>query len=938
MLKTSFLQSSLVSYHRCRSNKLAGQRLVELEIRIRQIPFDTFLRVLNELPKHTTPLPPLSALELIISKSPAEPHSRGAVVLQSNRIMSKMFVKGELKKSDNWIKRPITRVGPTTIMGVNVIISVASEENDRPFAMNEANLARMKWRISFQFRKDWRIDLTVSRTTEPQEQRETVEAMVHELKALKELLTAELLVSHLRLKRPDRAQLFNYEIEMEYCGDAMTIDSDELNECFATIMHIIEPTASVDSTVTSHQLKAEVASVAARLVAKPWKREKFANGQLGFKQLSPQLTTLTRSKYFELFPPVGSFITPKADGWHAMLTIHDGQCYLIAEQHCQLIGPIDLPRWTIFEGEWLPAASVTSIAALTAVPKQDRLLIFDVCMLDGNNTAVMPTEQRLGYLERAAGVIKMVNNLGKLQCQIKSFHKITDDPLAPQIDSVYKATKDYEIDGIVFYQPGLAWAESEIYKWKLARDTTIDFLVKKAPANLTGGVFERVAGAQLYLLFAGINPSTFHALNMTRCMLYGEIFAGEDYRGANYFPIQFQTADLPASFVFHYSGSEPIANEIVEMRLLSIDQEKLIPNWEVVKIRTEKREEIAMRRSFGNQFTFAEVNWTNCIDPLTYEDLSSGPTTQYFASRKLGIYDAQTHFISYAKSLRIQTLRGANWAIDLGAGKGQDLGRFLNAGIPNLIAVDTDKTAIAELARRRFDHIMRRADKHQTTPPMAVYTLVADLTTPYLQTVRQLRKRFENIPDIGVDAITMNLALHYFAGSVDSLTNIAKLCSSLLCENGRAIFTIPMGNAIFELLRQNHVELNATFDIVEQDQKKYSIRREFTTPTMTPAGQMVAMIHPFSNGHYYSEYLVNTITVSKIFKTQNLHLIETMSYADLLNKTSSSDFREKSNLTDGDRQYIGLYGELIFKKMSKKAGAAAVPVPEPEQELDMADM
>jgi hypothetical protein len=43
--------------------------------------------------------------------------------------------------------------------------------------------------------------------------------------------------------------------------------------------------------------------------------------------------------------------------------------------------------------------------------------------------------------------------------------------------------------------------------------------------------------------------------------------------------------------------------------------------------------------------------------------------------------------INFIKDGLISSLSHSNWIIDIGAGKGQDLGRYYNAGIKNLIAI-----------------------------------------------------------------------------------------------------------------------------------------------------------------------------------------------------------------------------------------------------------
>ena len=106
-------------------------------------------------------------------------------------------------------------------------------------------------------------------------------------------------------------------------------------------------------------------------------------------------------------------------------------------------------------------------------------------------------------------------------------------------------------------------------------------------------------------------------------------------------------------------------------------------------------------------YRIAELTWLNYVDPFPRAQLWDGPALDYFARPKAGIYRAQTAFTSFVKTQRIAALRHARWVVDWGAGQGADLGRYLAAEVGNLVGVDRDRAALAELVRRKYSHARR---------------------------------------------------------------------------------------------------------------------------------------------------------------------------------------------------------------------------------------
>jgi len=286
---------------------------------------------------------------------------------------------------------------------------------------------------------------------------------------------------------------------------------------------------------------------------------------------------------------------------------------------------------------------------------------------------------------------------------------------------------------------------------------------------------------------------------------------------------------------------------------------------------------------------------------------------------KSGIYRALTATISFVKEQRIMSLKHAKWVVDVGAGKGQDLGRYLNAEIEHLVAVDKDAAALAELIRRRYGFAKnsnKRVDdgnrKSRHGKSTTLHILVADAGNAYTGTLEKIEK-FGMKRD-GADAVICNLAFHYFCGSVEAIRNVIALMRSCLKVGGLAVITILSGDAIHKKLTSASIPDGGTWDIMEgePETRKYSIKKMYSSDRLEDAGQRIGVLLPFSNGAYYEEYLVNIEYLTKEFTDRGFSVVSNSSI-----EKSIPDFEARARsvatgLTPGDREYLTLFTELVF--------------------------
>jgi hypothetical protein len=500
------------------------------------------------------------------------------------------------------------------------------------------------------------------------------------------------------------------------------------------------------------------------------------------------------------------------------------------------------------------------------------------------------------------------------------------------IEPAAKGKRPYEIDGLIFVRPGHPYVSTQSYKWKPAEHNTIDFLAMRAPARVQGKVpFVHRAGFVLHFLFAGAKASIVTALGLERCPGYQDLFpdAGSD---GDYVPIPFAPSDAPLAYLYwHPAASDPIDGAVVEMRCgggcEAAGGGASLVGWQLVRERVDRRRDLASNHYFGNDHRTAELVWLNYIDPFPLEDLWRRPAGGYFATGKSSVYQAQTAVLSYVKTCRIATLRHAAWVVDIGAGKGQDLGRYLDAGVQNLVAVDQDRPALVELVRRKYEFAAQNNSRHKAgyqphgerrAKSSSVYVLAADVDADPKGTIERVHAL--GLPPDGADALVCNLAFHYFISSATRLRSFAALAAKLVRAGGTLVLTVLLGDRVHAALK--NVPYGQTWDVFESPAegvppaRKYSIRRDYRSDALEVAGQKIGVLLPFSRGEYYEEFLVNPAAVVEAFTDRGFKLSWStpvdLSFPNFAVRNPSV----YEALSPGDCSWLALYGELIFTRVA----------------------
>ena len=828
-----------------------------------------------------------------------------------------------------------------TNKGLTYTISLASETiTNKSMSMDEGSIIRIKSRISFPLKiissEDssvqllWRIDLTVVRQVTGNEAKTNLIKIKDQMfkKSTKKTFLKDLDINstneNFTNQNNNSLVKFRFEVEAEFIPSANdNLRPADVLAVADQILKIANPEYIKESLIQN-----EIFKLAQYIIKAPGYLMQFQQNS-SLKRLLPQVVAITRTDYKNIYPPKNLYITDKADGKRAISIIRDGKAIILTNYLIEglvLNNDAKYKLDTILDGEYI-VNEETQIGTFYA---------FDAIVINGINISNEGFENRVTYLDDAC---VLLSDLG-IPAESKPFTQILQtsvDELKSLITNVYEKERPYNKDGLIFIEPGKSYVDTKTYKWKSAHDNTIDFLIKRVPTTVLGKhPFIEKKDHKMYFLFVGINNEMFESLALQWCPGYAQIFqksisGGSNNNGntqRNYFPIQFSPSDVPLAYIYQHPDNSlftDIDGKIVEAKCpgncIAAGGKSQFVDWEIVKIREDRSRDLLTNRYYGNDYYFAELIWANYIDDFPINNLWEGISNDYFMSEKSGIYRAQVGFISFIKTERINTLEHANWVVDIGIGKGQDLGRYLNAGIQNLIAIDQDKSALSELIRRKYSHAktdktrikskMEKYHKESKKKAMAIYVLVSDINQ---DPIDELLTKFNNLGMELSDAVVCNLAIHYFMSTTESAHKFVDLVSKIVKVGGHVCITCMFGEAIHALFKKEKISEGEMYQVHETGVLKYSIKRMYSSTKLESVGQKIGIMLPFSMGEYYEEYLVNTKELIEMFKLKgfscNVH--ETMNKS--LPRFQSRNGSVYSILTEDDKFYLSLYGELVFTK------------------------
>ena len=791
--------------------------------------------------------------------------------LNKGKLRKEMFFTDTKKTSEIFIRKSLLHA-PVSNGNVGVFYKVSlklEETQTKDIKFNDNSHVRLKMRASFLMPLDgikWKIDMTITRSL-------TGSNAINSLKTIIDQMFSNKTFENFVEDLPG----YEYEIEAELLDDNVKVEN--INNIVKEIQIMI------DDKYLDKILVIQSLGELKKLIG----TNKQSRDNLSIGSILPGVYNLEYNEYKNTYyPPLNYHVMRKIDGKRTAIIFINGKCSIITSEK-------------VFKHEVKSRTTSNSTADITLLDCEyvithdgiEKIYAFDVCYIAGEDLRNEPYESRILRLDEAIDIIKTIPEI-KIEKQFMLKINSMED-IKEKIMEISSRPIDFETDGIIMVQPGKAYSNTISVKWKPAELNSVDVFVKKAPRNLIGKEpFILKKGYTMYFLFVSINKFMMSQKGLKHCPGYDKIFGRLTTKKI---PIALSFPSCPLAYIFYHQNDD-LDGKILEVVADDIKQKYV--NWNILKVRTDK---MADKTNYGNSYLTSLKVIQNYINPFNIEYLWGEWGNDYFVNEKSSDYKSQTRFISFVKQTRIQSMKFANCVIDIGSGKGQDLFRYLKSGISHLIMIDKDKSALSELVSRRFN-----STEDFKTMNTTLHVMNTDINNPYTENIE--RMDVFGMGKIEANYIVCNLAFHYFCENTANIRNFVMLAKNLLIKGGKVILTILMGDVVFNLLKKNNVQVGETYDIMENSEPKYSIKKIYSSETLEVCGQKIGVLLPFSNGEYYEEYLVNTKTIIREFKDNGFQLIENTSISSKLQEFNLSN---STRLTEQDIQWVSLYGELVFR-------------------------
>ena len=834
----------------------------ELEIRFNISSRDTFKKLI------TSCNGPATLEQTINLLSPSNDITRIATI---------SFLDGIKHSTTYSSKRLLVRSDLTDTAPLPYRITLSEERPLPPFNINLSKFARIKLRLSIRpsALPSWRFDFTLIKT-------------VNDIKSTLKVDKTSMLFPGITPSTFLRDAPWDYADTLEFEAEHLPSPNNELTPLdITTTLNYISKLIDPDyQNIFEYQSK--IYQVATYLVDKS-SLPAFKDTR-GLRDLYNRVIELNKANYFTtVFPHIKDYyLLDKADGTRTIGILEGSTLSLLGTTLTTLPLATPHPRVTIFDSEHVG----------------DSYYVFDVIAFNGENISKTPTSNRI---KQIAAIVAMVGP----PLVAKNIISLTDN-YRREITTMASDTPPhpYQTDGLIFTPKNSPYTSMKSWKWKPLDHMSIDFLVKLPPSSLLG-VHPYIAPPNhtLLFLFCGISKQLFDKLRLTTVPGYKKIFPHQDlYKN---FPIQFAPSDDPFAYIYAHpdNSSTPlsaITDSICEFKRIDLSTDH--PQWSIMRVRTDRKSDLARGNYFGNGFYVAEYTWLNYQNPLLLDDLTISSTEfmdrGYFQTEKADTYKPVTAFNSFVKGKLLAPYAKSTWLVDLAAGRGQDMFRVSDAHIQNALFLDSDAQALSELVSRKHD-FQRGVTRLNTR----IFTKLANLSQSYETTIASLAAM--NIPIGLVDVVMCNFAIHYLLATPDSARNFIALASALLRPGGHLFFTAFDGAKIFKLLRATPY---GVWDARDDTVLKYSIRAAYKSDSFEPTGQPIDVLLPFSGGKYYTEYLVNFDYIADELSHNGFSVERVGNFSEYLSVFKSESSKNHTLLTANDIAFTSLYGYGVFKR------------------------
>ena len=805
------------------------------------------------------------------------------VYTDDSKFGTRTFVEnGASGQSVKFNKKTIMKYKTQNLIGkysLNVCSEVVVDEIEIPSDMNLILLKR-RYQYIIPLFSDWRIDISIVRSTEPSTMCLKI-AFNDFFKGIKSL-------DDLILKINSRPHLYKFQLEIEYIGKK-DLHSKEIEEVALCPFRILDP--EIENNIQFQQEIIYISDIIYKTSDVIPQRK--AVKPIHLKYIIPQVRTLIKQQYFEMYPPTKYLLKEKTDGVRSIITIHDQSFFIISEP--SYIEKIDVPK-------------IHKTIILDTEKVGNNILVFDVIIFNDEKIKDLGLSSRIPYINKSC--LLLSKHITKYTFIPTTYYTLVNTMrYKNQMEDKFKNSQ-FPIDGLILSRNDQSYKDMISYKWKPLEKQTFDLLCKRCPEHLIKkGNYPVKEEYVLYFLYATISRTLMHNLRLIPNYGYDELFSIlPEYKNV---PTPFITPFVPQSYLYYHPINEvDINNKICEFTCESncINHNKLsnkfFVNWKYIKFREDRK--VIEGITYGNNYVTAFHTFLNHINVFDISYLYNGmPTDQYYQNNggELNVYTAVRHTNNYIKSQLINEYsHKARSVLDIGSGRGGDLYKYVQQNlVKNLVVVDKDKTSLSEL----FTRWLELSKSSRTVLSTSIRGIILDINDDYRSNFDKIRSITETTY---FNCIFCHSTLHYFCESIETIRNFVMFCAKLSTSGTKIVITCPNGDLIYKLLVNTNV-----WTIVEEDTIKYQINKLYTDHVMTEAGQKISLLLPFSKGKTYEEYLVNVKVLIAIFKEYGFSLILKKPFTNYLEGFNIYRQNKYTQLTDNDKMWLSLYISLIFK-------------------------
>lgn len=725
--------------------------------------------------------------------------------------------------------------------------------------------------------------------------------------------------------KPSKVSLVDTDLsEMQSSAfDYVTVSVVKTSDAPVSHLQIAELVADLtgveESTHSNNEAyQAAIFNLAKDILKDPVQIAQFKR-KSGFKRIVSNTIELSRPIFFKKVLPVIDtiYMTDKMDGVRAMLVIDEvyrrsghRRIYLGAD-----IYAISDKIYSVstFQNPVKSSTIETDHTVLDVEMMENKFYCFDVIAFKSKRLSGLPFKERLSRFEEVAKLMDKYE-LGTT----KEFIKLSQTTFGDQLKAFYEKKRSYHIDGIIFTPEGMFhreavaqqkhkfdrifntnYANTISFKWKPLDQLTIDFYLMQVSKTA-------------YALCSGIDMKTFKKLRLS---FFNGYKPPPSPNAHQYFPIQFEPYDGNFDYMWTPTPEElKIIKEVPDFKSLDgmvgefkfAENNKQLEKPELIRLRADREQDIAKGEYYGNNLKYAELIYHSIQYPLTIDDMCNG-SGGYFGETS-DWYKPQRSFNSFVKTYLMETYLHPKSEtariMDFACGHGQDLARSVDIGFDEIVMMDKDVDAIYDLLDRKYDLRIKRKEGSAN-----VHIKRIDLEESSDKTIKDLR-----IAPESADSAMINFALHYIChsagpGQNNPVEEFAKLVGYYLKPQGRLMITAFNGKSIFDLL-EGKDEWSAT----ENSKIKYSIKKAYSSNSLTLNDQSIEVLLPFSGGEYYREYLVNYEYVQSVFEANGFKMIAADTFEPLLRSYKAQNKKQYEYLSSIDKEYVSLYGYMIFEK------------------------